>query len=365
MEINVMIVPETIDFLSNVLIDNKIWINKNLGEPRLLERNVKYIAPYWLSNESDRGVNRIYHILDMTSTLDGKSYEITLGNSFNLIENWHRLDQFRRFQYVPLSEFKLRELAEGILVPAKENNKIERVRSTDLLTTKKEDRFFSEFWIGKEIKLKKYWKTYYEGFGYIEKFKSSNSYILEISFSNKPKELPLFNLEPVNKTLKAFYYHAKKTYLPITEFELEGPLYLQEVSRGSEIITWLANGFLPIFSIAFIVLTIELKLKKLQGQKLSNSLIESKIKSGKLNDDLTNEKIISHRIKNLHDRLEFLKEHHPNHYQRIVNNTPPKEIIDGLNNLVDEGINKIRFTKNPVNKLNFDKESENMEEIEL
>jgi len=82
MEIHVLIVPETSDYISDVLIGNKIWINKNLGMPQLEHWNAKYVVPYWLDPEESRGANRIFKIQDVKDAED--SYEISLGDSYRL-----------------------------------------------------------------------------------------------------------------------------------------------------------------------------------------------------------------------------------------------------------------------------------------
>ena len=105
-----MVVPETEDFTFNVSHENVVWINKSLGEPKLKERNAKYLAPYWITDDL-RGVNRLYHILNISDN------EITLGNSFVLDKIWDNMGQYRKFEYKPLKSFNFIELRDGILFP--------------------------------------------------------------------------------------------------------------------------------------------------------------------------------------------------------------------------------------------------------
>ncbi len=112
-EPNVIIVPETDEFIRPVSHKRVIWININLGKPLLEERNVHYIAPYWL--QDDRGADSVYHIL--SARVDGEATEITLGNSFVLPKPLTGLIQRRAFSYKRLSELGFIEIREGLLMP--------------------------------------------------------------------------------------------------------------------------------------------------------------------------------------------------------------------------------------------------------
>ena len=90
---NVIVVPETEDF-----------------EHDVSHRNVQYLAPFWTGG---RGVNRVYHIVDVRDA--GDSTEIELGNSFVLRCRWTKIGQNRRFEYHPLADFGLSEIKPGLL----------------------------------------------------------------------------------------------------------------------------------------------------------------------------------------------------------------------------------------------------------
>jgi len=109
--INVIVVPETEDFSHHVSHENVVWINKNLGTPKLKERNVKYVAPFWLSEEN-KGVDRIYHIKEVRN-----GNELVLGNSFVLSEIWSAMGNHRKFEYHPLESFNFVEISDGLLIP--------------------------------------------------------------------------------------------------------------------------------------------------------------------------------------------------------------------------------------------------------
>ncbi len=113
-EINVLIVPETPDFKTPVSHENIIWINKNLGEPKLKVHNALYVAPYWV--EDNVGVTRIFHIRKFINTPESDSFEIILGNSFVLEIPFTLLGQKRRFEYRLLSDFGFAEICPGLLL---------------------------------------------------------------------------------------------------------------------------------------------------------------------------------------------------------------------------------------------------------
>ena len=112
--INVMVVPETDDFREDLFHGEVIYINEKLGEPNLEGRNVRYIAPFLMKEQK---VLRLYEILDIKHI--SPSYEIYLGNSFLVHEAWDKMNNRRRFEYHPLSEFNYIELKEGFLFPHK------------------------------------------------------------------------------------------------------------------------------------------------------------------------------------------------------------------------------------------------------
>ncbi len=112
--INVIVVPETDDFKESVSHGSVVWINSNIGVPKLEGNNAKYLAPYWIT-DNFRGVNRVYHILDHYKCNDG-TYEIVLGNSFVLNDVWDNIGNPRKFEYHRLSEFGFAEITDGLLL---------------------------------------------------------------------------------------------------------------------------------------------------------------------------------------------------------------------------------------------------------
>jgi len=113
----VIVVPETDDFTYPVSHECIVWINANLGTPNLSGRGVRYLAPYWIT-EDLRGVNRLYHILDLRKDDKGVT-TIVLGNSFVTPKLWDSMGQTRKFEYHSLNEFGMEEIEPGLLKQSK------------------------------------------------------------------------------------------------------------------------------------------------------------------------------------------------------------------------------------------------------
>jgi hypothetical protein len=111
--IQVIVVPETGEFIHDVSHENVVWINASLGVPNLDGRNARYLAPCWLT-EGFRGVNRVFHIRSVT-TIENGNTEIALGNSFVLDQVWDEMGSPRKFEYHPLEAFGFEELEDGLL----------------------------------------------------------------------------------------------------------------------------------------------------------------------------------------------------------------------------------------------------------
>lgn len=179
--------------------------------------------------------------------------------------------------------------------------------------------FFYEYWIGEGIDLKKYWDAYYGGNGYMKKFNRMECYVIEITFRNPNKDLPLYNFEPIYKTLKAYYHEIKKDILDDQEYNDSGPLFLYEVNRGSGIWTFLGE--------LWYVLT--------------------------LGTTLTEEKIKGQRIDNLDKKLKMLKEYfgdvniRPELFNAFIEADTPLETQEALQNLFKERIEQVRISRRP------------------
>ena len=109
----VIVVPETDEYTHPVSHESEVWINSKLGTPDLAGRDAKYLAPYWIT-EKFRGVDRVYHILNVSKSADGTTL-IQLGNSFVTSEPWDNMGQLRKFEYHDLSEFGFLEIEDGLL----------------------------------------------------------------------------------------------------------------------------------------------------------------------------------------------------------------------------------------------------------
>jgi hypothetical protein len=114
--INVIVVPENDEFKYDVTHNLEVYINKDIGQPKLQERNVKYLAPFWL-NKAEYGVDRLYHIVSVVDNV------IYLGNSFILNEIWNKAGQTRKFEYHSLDSFNFVEIKDGLLTHYDFNSK--------------------------------------------------------------------------------------------------------------------------------------------------------------------------------------------------------------------------------------------------
>jgi hypothetical protein len=112
---------------------------------------------------------------------------------------------------------------------------------------------FYEYWIGEGIDLKKVWKNYEDGKGYINKYCSQDSYLLSIEFEEPSGECPLFNHEAIYKTIKGLYHDLKRLFLNEEDYKNSGPIYLYEIKRGSVDWSWVSNDFLGLFFLALLL----------------------------------------------------------------------------------------------------------------
>jgi hypothetical protein len=187
-------------------------------------------------------------------------------------------------------------------------------------TTTLYDDFFYDYWIGKDSSLEYYWRAYHEGKGYQQKFQTMQCHVFEITFEKTAKELPLFNLEPLYKTLKAYYHDFKRDCLSEREYNNAGPLFIYEINRGSGIWTWLGEVYYTLI----------------------------------LGTTLTEEKIKGQRLDNLEKKLRILKEHfgegnvRPELFEAFMKAGTPDEMESALQNLFQEKILDVRISKFPV-----------------
>jgi hypothetical protein len=182
------------------------------------------------------------------------------------------------------------------------------------------EEFFYNFWTGRNGGLLKYWSAYKLGEGYQEKFSSMKSHVLEITFENTPKELPLYNLEPIYKTIKSYYHDIKKDCLTKAVYNLAGPLFIYEINRGSGIWTWLGELYYVLI----------------------------------LGTSLTEEKIKGQRIDNIEKKLRILKEYFGDSnvrsglFQAFVQADTPQEMEQAMQNLFEEKIKSVKISKSPI-----------------
>lgn len=93
---------------------------------------------------------------------------------------------------------------------------------------------FEEYWIGKGVAYEELWSNYENGRGYLDKYRSMQVHLLQLSFQQYTPDLPLFNLEVIFKTSKGLFHDIKKAYLTPSEYDRAGPMFVYDISRGSE-----------------------------------------------------------------------------------------------------------------------------------
>jgi hypothetical protein len=98
-----------------------------------------------------------------------------------------------------------------------------------------------EYWMGKNIDVDRIWADYDEGHGYVEKVASANNYLLRLTFSGHPTELPLFDHEAIFKSVKSAFHDIKAECMPADIYNQTTPIFLYRVDRGSGIYEFLAE----------------------------------------------------------------------------------------------------------------------------
>lgn len=182
-----------------------------------------------------------------------------------------------------------------------------------------DDDFFEEYWIGKDIDLRKYWAAYRNGEGYMRKFEEMQSYVLEITFETPPKHLPLFNLEPIYKTIKGYYHELKKDILSANEYNSAGPLFIYEINRGSGIWTFLGELWYTL------VLGTTLSEEKIKGQRLDN--LDKKLR------------ILKEYFGEANIRSEL--------FENFMRADTPAETQEALQNIFAERIQSVKISRQP------------------
>jgi hypothetical protein len=177
----------------------------------------------------------------------------------------------------------------------------------------------AEYWIGKGVDYEALWRSYEEGQGYIEKYRSMTTHLLVIEFETEAKSNPLFAHEAVFKTIKGYFHDFKKACLSSSDYERVGPLFFYSVERGSGIYKFLGE--------------------------LSQLLV--------FGTTLGYEKAMGQHLQNLDKRLAFLKKHFgarnvdEEAFRAFMKARTPKELDDALDKLFGCGIKGVKVSKEP------------------
>lgn len=184
---------------------------------------------------------------------------------------------------------------------------------------------FYEYWIGKDINLKQLWDDYDQGRGYIDKYNIMRVHLIQLTFKEPPGHLPLFNLEAVLKTMKAYFHEVKVLSLSQEEYNEAGPLFVYEIKRGSTVWSFLAGlRHLILFGTT------------LADEQLKNLMLDNKIKGLELIDR----------------KLELLKKHFGNSvnsadFHNFLSADKPEDLQIAVNKLLSQGIEKVEISQEP------------------
>jgi len=175
-----------------------------------------------------------------------------------------------------------------------------------------------EYWIGRDVDYEKYWDSYLNGKGYIQKYHSMEVHIIRIKFVQQPNTLPLFNFEAVFKTIKGYFHDLKKYCLTPEEYGSAGPLFVYSVERDSGIWTFLGELRQILF----------------------------------LGSTLADEKVLGQKLENYEKKLEILNKYFGNSvntedFKRFMSAKTPRQLEKAIQNLIEEGIEKIEISQEP------------------
>jgi hypothetical protein len=184
---------------------------------------------------------------------------------------------------------------------------------------------FYEYWIGKGINLRQLWEDYEQGTGYIDKYRGMDVHLVQFTFKDPPVSLPLFNLEVVLKTMKAYFHEIKVLSLSQEEYNEAGPLFVYEINRGSAIWSFLA-------SLRHLVL-------------FGTTLADEQLKNLMFDNELKKLEIVDKKIKVL--RKHFGDSINPEDFRNFLaaNKEPGLQIA--VNKLLSQGIEKVEISKEP------------------
>src|SRR3989338_3986258 len=184
---------------------------------------------------------------------------------------------------------------------------------------------FYEYWIGKGINLRQLWEDYEQGTGYIDKYGGMDVHLVQFTFKDPPVSLPLFNLEAVLKTMKAYFHEIKVLSLSQEEYSEAGPLFVYEINRGSAIWSFLASlRHLVLFGTT------------LADEQLKNLMFDNKLKKMEIIDK----------------KIEVLKKHfgdsvNPEDFRNFLAANKEPELQIAVNKLLSQGIEKVEISKEP------------------
>jgi hypothetical protein len=176
-----------------------------------------------------------------------------------------------------------------------------------------------EYWIGRGVDYQDVWRSYADGLGYIDKFRTMRVHLFRVEFRQFPSHLPLFNHEAVCKTIKGYFHDLKQQCLSRDEYAAAGPLFLYSVERASGIWNFLGELRQVLF----------------------------------LGATLADEKVMGQHLENLDTKLSILRRHFGgavvsrDAFEAFMHARTPRQMRAAVERLIGEGLDKIQISKEP------------------
>ena len=175
-----------------------------------------------------------------------------------------------------------------------------------------------EYWIGQGVDFRGVWSDYDNGRGYEQKFNTMRVHLIRLTFEMPASHLPLFNHEAIFKTVKGYFHEIKRLCLSSSDYEMAGPLFLYEVSRGSSIWSFLG----------------ELRQLLLLGTTLAD------------------EKVVGQRLDNIDKKLSILSRYfgntaHPEDFRAFMQAQAAPDLEDVVTRMIGEGLRRVEVSRRP------------------
>lgn len=178
----------------------------------------------------------------------------------------------------------------------------------------------SFYWIGKSRNPMAVWEDFYSGQEYEEKFNQRAVHVIKFTFRKYESFHPLFNHDAIYQTIRAYFHEVKLACFTREEHLESVPLFLYEISRGSE--KWSFLG------------------------ELRQSLV--------IATTLSDELALGQVIENYDRKIDFINKHFPNaigteEFFRFMRANSAEALDIAVLNLLQQNLTDIEVSKEPYN----------------